>query len=166
MLRALAYIVALSALPAGSGATQEGALDPNTIVVVVSLKNPLKDISRKDLRAIFLMRSRHWRTGRSIVVFNAAPKSALRKHFDHTLLGFSPRQSATYWVDFRIRGTGIAPRSVASPRLLRRIVNKHVEAIAYMRAGDAGRGVRILRVDGRAPGDKHYALGRLSQVHR
>ena len=148
----------------GPGSGHAGGVHPDTVVVVVNPKNGLKSISQAELRAIFLMRTRRWVGGQPIVLFNSMAKGRLRKHFDRTVLGFTPLQTATYWVDFRIRGAGSAPRIVPSSRLLRRIVSRHPEAIGYMRMGDVGPGVRILPIDGRSPDHKKYPLGRLPPV--
>jgi hypothetical protein len=90
--------------------------------------------------------------------FNSPAGTRARVGFDRSVLEMSPEKSAAYWIDQRIRGKGTAPRSLRSPTLIQRIVAGQKAAIAYVPASAVRKGVKVLRIDGRAPGDEKYPV--------
>ena len=50
------------------------------------------------------------------------------------------------------------PRTIPSPVALRRIISGNVAAIGYARASEVDETVKVLRIDGRLPGDADYPI--------
>jgi hypothetical protein len=69
---------------------------------------------------------------------------------------------ATYQ-DYLLKGlfTGdvfLSPKILASPSVVRKFVLNAPGAIGYLRASDVDNTIKVLKIDGRVPEDKDYAL--------
>lgn len=129
-----------------------------SLVPIVSESSRLSDIGTNDLRRIFLGYSQTDPDGRTLIPLNHPPGGAVRARFDRALLGFDPDDAAKYWVDQRIRGAKLPPRTAAPEQLLQRVVAKLPGAISYVPDGTLLPGVRALTIDGRRPGQPGYPL--------
>lgn len=129
-----------------------------SLVPIVSDRSRMTDIDANELRRIFLGYAKLDPDGRTIIPLNHPPGAAARTRFDRVLLGFGPDDAAKYWVDQRIRGAGMPPRTAAPEQLLQRVVAKLPGAISYVPAGSLMPGVRALTIDGRRSGDNGYPL--------
>jgi hypothetical protein len=138
------------------GAAKSSALV--SLVPIVSDRSRLTDIHANDLRRIFLGYAELDPDGRPIIPLNHPPGAEARTRFDRVLLGFGPDDAAKYWVDQRIRGARLPPRTAAPEHLLQRVVAKLPGAISYVPAGSVMPGVRALTIDGRTAGQAGYPL--------
>jgi len=129
-----------------------------SLVAIISDTSRLHNIDANELKRIFLGYSKLDPDGRSLIPLNHPPGAQARTHFDRTLLGFAPDDAAKYWVDQRIRGARLPPRTAAPEHLLQRVVAKLPGAISYVAAGTLVPGVRALTIDGRRPGEAGYPL--------
>ena len=129
-----------------------------TLVAIISESSRLTDIDANDLRRVFLGYAQRDPDGRTLIPLNHPPGALARARFDRALLGFDPDQAAKYWVDQRIRGAKLPPRTAAPEHLLQRVVAKLPGAISYVPAGTLMPGVRALTIDGRSPGQPGYPL--------
>ncbi|MCC6752246.1 MAG: hypothetical protein IT371_31650 [Deltaproteobacteria bacterium] len=155
LLSAVLVVAALAGPARTGGAPKPGGAH---LAVVVHPVNPLKELSLAQLKDIFLKTRTQWGLDRAIVVFNAEPLSPLRLSFDKQVLGLSGQAAASYWIDRRIRGLGMPPKSVGAPSLLVRIVARQRDAIGYVPLDKVAAGVKVLRIEGKAPGEPGYAL--------
>jgi len=97
--------------------------------------------------------------GHSIFLINWNPQSPLRKQFDDRVLkDETPDQVAAYWIDRRLRGGGSPPRSTSSATLIQSIIARYPDAISFVPASDVKLGVKILRLEGKLPGERGYPL--------
>lgn len=145
--------------PAQAGRKEpEPAKNSGEFIVIVHPKNPTNDISLHALRAIFLRQKRNWPDRTPIIVINFKARSQPRVAFDYLVTRMRPDEVAAYWIDLRIRGKGLPPRSLTSSRLIQRIVARNREVISYVPAGELTEYVKILKVDGHAPGTGRYPL--------
>jgi ABC-type phosphate transport system substrate-binding protein len=160
---ALALIASTALLapgaPRGQPAVRDSAPLTGPIAVIVHPTNRLANLSRGELRSIFLRHRSSWAGGADpILMLNWPPRHPIRVRFDKAVLGLSPDEAAAYWIDRRIRGQGLPPRSTASTILLVAIVARNREAIAYVPLASVTRQVKVLRVDGLPPGQPSYPL--------
>ena len=129
-----------------------------SLVPIVSERSRLIDIRASELRRIFLGYAQLDPDGRTIIPLNHPPGAEVRMRFDRALLGFEPDEAAKYWVDQRIRGARLPPRTAAPEQLLQRVVAKLPGAISYVHDGTLIPGVRALTIDGRKAGQPGYPL--------
>lgn len=99
--------------------------------------------------------------GVRIAPFNYAPGDPLRVSFDRMALQLTPDEVGRFWVDRRIRGQGLPPRTVPTQRVMRRLVGKltgDVAAIGYVSADQIDATVQPLKIDGKNYTDPGYAF--------
>ena len=139
--------------------SQATADEPDPIVVVVSPGLRVENISLSTLRRLFMAERLRSETGERLVPFNQPVNSRLRREFERRTLGMSPDEVGRHWVDQRIRGDRGAPRTVPTPALALQVIVALPGGITYVRQSQATSAVKVLKVDGKAPGDPGYPLG-------
>lgn len=130
---------------------------PPVLVVVVGQNNAVNDVSLAQLRTLFLGTPMTGPKGERLLPLNQPPGTPDRIAFDRLVLGMTPEEAGAYWVDHRIRGGGRPPRSF-DPAQLQRLVPRLPGALTYLRAEQVSAGLRVVPVDGKAPGQKGYPL--------
>jgi ABC-type phosphate transport system substrate-binding protein len=145
---------------AGGGASSpQGRLRENSLAIVVNRSNPVEGVSVKELRKIFLGQRGQWPHGRRIAVVMMEPGQPERA----TMLREVFRMSEETYQDYLLKGlfTGdvfVSPKILASPAVVRKFILNAPGAIGYLRVDDVDNTVKVLKVDGRFPDDKEYAL--------
>jgi hypothetical protein len=118
------------------------------LVVIVHPGTKATQVHVSELRALYL-RQAEYIAGERLIPLNYAAGTSLRVDFDTRVLGLTPQAVGRYWVDARIRGIGLPPRSVALPQLVLRTVAALPGAIGYVpKSILQGAAVKVLRVDG------------------
>ena len=130
------------------GAPRASAGGTPRLVVVVSAGTALRDIPLATLRRVF-KGDLAVVDGVHLVPFNYAPSDPIRVEFDHVALGMNADQVGRYWIDRRIRGQGMPPRTAPSPTVLKAVVAKLAGAIGYIPAQQLDASVRALTIDGK-----------------
>jgi len=170
MLRLIAIRVCLIAsvlmlqgasLPAAGGGTSspQARVRENSLAIVVNRSNPVEDVSVKELRKIFLGQRGQWPHGRRIAVVMMEPGRPERA----TMLREVLHMGEETYQDYLLKGlfTGdvfVSPKILASPSVVRKFILNAPGAIGYLRADDVDNTVKVLKVEGRLPDDKEYAL--------
>lgn len=149
--------LALLAVSGLSSADRARADQADPLCIVMAASSAQKELSRNELRRIFLHQPSDDVSGNRFIPLNAPPKSAIRVQLDNFLFGLDPDAMARYWVDQRIRGTQ-APRTVPSVDMARRVVAKLPGGITYLPASQLVPEIKALRIDGRGPFDNGYPL--------
>ena len=130
-----------------------------SLAIVVNLANPIDNLSTDELRGLFLERKSHWPNGRRIAVAmldypNPERRSALRRIYRMDENAFQE-----YFIKAIFRGDVFAaPRTLASPELMRKFVFNAPGAIGYVRSSDLDDTVKVVKIDGRLPDEKNYSL--------
>jgi hypothetical protein len=136
------------------------AREPIELVLIVSDSLPLKDISMATLRRLFTGGKVELDDGTMLIAINAAPRTPEREVFDLTVLDMDPDALGRFWIDQKIRGVAMPPKTIASRTLAAKVVDKLKGAITYVASGQAPPGTHVLSVDGKRPGEKGYPLKR------
>src|SRR4051812_14350816 len=93
-----------SAIPAPcalAGLAGTAHADHKKLVVVVAKGSSITSISRSDLKHCFMGDSVS-EGGKTLVPFNAEPRTTSRGGFDRGVLGMSPDEVGRYWVDRKV----------------------------------------------------------------
>lgn len=143
----------------GSASSSQGRARENSLAIVVNRSNPVEGVSVKELRKIFLGQRGQWPHGRRIAVVMMEPGKPERA----TMLREVFRMSEETYQDYLLKGlfTGdvfVSPKILASPAVVRKFILNAPGAIGYLRVDDVDNTVKVLKVDGKLPDDKEYAL--------
>jgi ABC-type phosphate transport system substrate-binding protein len=136
------------------------ALAPRTasaqLAVVVNTSNRTDQLTTDELRRIFLAQSFTYPTGEHARVAMHGPSQAT---FAQKALAQRLERVRSRWMAAVFAGeTSSAPSELASPDDVRKFVQQHPDAIAFLPVADVDASVKVLRVDGRRPGDAAYPI--------
>jgi hypothetical protein len=152
-----AYLTIAVASVVGAPSTSLGAGQVPSVAVVVSSDLPVDDISFGDLKRLY-RGNPIVAGGKQLVPLTYRKESPERRLFDRAVLGMSPDDAARYWIDRKIRGQSGQPKALESPEVLVRVVSKVDGAIGFVKGGTAAAGVKVLRIDGKRPGEPGYPI--------
>lgn len=141
-------------------AEDDGARPSADLVVIVSDQVALTDLSLVTLRRIYTQGKVSISSQAQLIPINAAPHSPERVHFDRIVLGMEPEAVGRYWIDQKIRGAALPPKSVGSRALAVKIAERVQGAITYVVNGPLPPGTHVVTIEGKRPGDAGYVLAR------
>ncbi|HUO26389.1 MAG TPA: hypothetical protein VMU61_12040 [Candidatus Aquilonibacter sp.] len=128
------------------------------IAVVVNTNNPTSNISLGELRKVFAGEKQSWPGGSPIKLIVRATDCRERVALLH-LLNMSESQYKRYWTGQVLRGEASSePVAVFSNGFQREAIRALPGGIALMDAQDAKLGVKVIKLDGRLPGEAGYPL--------
>lgn len=131
------------------------------VAVIVHSQVPADELSLAELRRIFFGERQFW-AGDLLITLLAPPqgtperKVLLNKIYQRR----SESQYQHYWIN-RLFGEGVqsAPKITGSHTMSASLVREIPGAIALVSASKIPRGVKVLRIDGKLPGEAGYPLG-------
>ena len=159
---ALSLIAALAAACVAPcvPATRVQAQGPSEIAVIVNKSNPVDDLPLSELREYFLAERGHWPNGggkvRVVMLEQGTParEAALRLIFN-----MNEKAYVSHFLGKKFRGETLEePRRQSSAADVIKFVSFVPGAIGYVRPEEVDASVKVLRVDGIAPGDPGYKL--------
>jgi hypothetical protein len=130
------------------------------LLVVVASMAGIADISSAMLRRAFQGYPAEYRSGKRFLPLNHPIGTTERTRFDRAVLGLGPDEIGRFWVDQRIRGAALPPRTLASADLAVRVVASFPGAITYTDPGLVVAGVKVLTIDGKTDSDPDYFFAR------
>jgi ABC-type phosphate transport system substrate-binding protein len=155
----LFVLLTVTALVIASGTTANSNSPSGDLAIIVNKSNPVDDISLANLRKLFLAEQKYWPNARRVTVVMREPGQAERASVLRQLYHMSNGDYARYFLhaEFTGEGQGV-PKSLASAAGVRKFVYSVPGAIGYVRADEVDRSVKVVRVDGRLPGESGYRL--------
>jgi ABC-type phosphate transport system substrate-binding protein len=134
------------------------AAQAGDVAVVVNDRNPVTKMSKTELRKIFAGEERSWSAGVPIRIFVRAPgtheRAALLK-----LLDMTEGEYKLYWTAQVFRGEAqTEPIALPSNGMQREALVAYPGAVALVDLQDVKAGMKVLRVEGRMPGEAGYTL--------
>lgn len=129
------------------------------IAVVVHPDTPISNLSLADVRKVFLGDRQYWSTNVPVVLLIRAPVARERDVVLKTIYQMSEAQFKQYWIAKIFRAeSASAPKVVYSNDMANELVGAIAGAIAFIDAREVRPGSKVLRVDGRLPGESGYPL--------
>ncbi len=129
------------------------------IAIVVHPDTPVTDLRLADLRKVLLGERQYWSTNLPVVLLVRAPVARERDVVLKVIYQMTEVQFERYWIAKIFRAEAVsAPKIVYSNDMANELVTAIPGAIAFVSARDVRQGVKVLRVDGRLPGDPGYPL--------
>jgi ABC-type phosphate transport system substrate-binding protein len=158
----LAIGVLVDATPiARSPAQSRPPLAGDALVIIVHQSNPVDQLTRAELRRIFLFDTQTWRNGRKVTVMSREKGQAERSEAIRLICGMSDEQYDQYILFQTFRGVmSQGPREILSASAMLRFVFNAPGAIGYVPAEVVDGSTKVLRIDGLLPVDPQYPLRR------
>lgn len=135
------------------------AQEAEPLAIVVNRSNPVTEISLADLRRVFRGQRTRWANGRRVTLVMRDTGTPERDAILRLVYGLDETEYRRAYLQAVFSGqTSDAPKTLASNNGVLRFVYNVPGAIGYVRARDVDASVKMLRVDGRLPGDAGYRL--------
>jgi ABC-type phosphate transport system substrate-binding protein len=135
------------------------AQESEPLAIVVNRNNPVTEISLVDLRRVFRGQRSRWSNGRRVTLVMRDPGAPEREAILKSLYGVAEMEYRRTYLQAVFSGeAGDAPKTLASTNGVLRFVYNVPGAIGYVRARDVDPSVKMLRIDGRLPGEPGYRL--------
>ena len=129
------------------------------IAVVVHPDTPVSTLSLNDLRKVFLGQRQYWNKNIPVVLFIHPPTTLERDMALKVLYEMTERRFKQYWMAMVFRGVTVTPpKTISSNNGANQLVAAIPGAIALIKVDDVALGLKVLRVDGRLPGEPRYPL--------
>jgi ABC-type phosphate transport system substrate-binding protein len=148
------FLALLAGLCAGFSAD-----DTIELAVVVNKSNPLDTITTADLRSMILGEKSKWPDGKKVTAVETPPESRERALMLKDVCKMSEAVLKRYFMQAAFTGKDVAqPQDVASAAALKQFVGRTPGAVGFILASEADETVKVLKVDGMAPGEPGYKL--------
>jgi ABC-type phosphate transport system substrate-binding protein len=158
-LALVALGVALLAAPSRARVVASEPLASEPLAIVVNRSNPMNEVSLADLRKIYRGQRGRWSNGRRVTIVMRDPGTPERDAILRSLYGLDEVEYRRGFLQAIFTGEASdAPKMLATPNGVLRFVFNVPGAIGYVRASEVDSSVKMLRVDGRLPGDAGYKL--------
>ena len=130
------------------------------LAIIVNKSNPNDNLSFSELREYFLAERNNWSSGGGRVrVIMREPGEPERQAVLRLIYNMNEKDFTSYFLSKKFRGEILEePRERSStPDMIKTISNVQ-GAIGYVRADEVDASVKVIRVDGLAPGDAGYKI--------
>jgi hypothetical protein len=129
------------------------------IAVVVHPDTPITNLSMAEVRKVFLGDRQYWSTNVPVVLLIRAPVARERDVVLKRIYQMSDAQFKQYWIAKIFRAeSASAPKVVYSNDMANELVSAIPGAIAFIDSREVRPGAKVVRVDGKLPGEPGYAL--------
>jgi hypothetical protein len=163
-LRTLALAAAFSAgaafgpravLGPSGAAAQESA----SIAIVTNPRTAVSDLSFVELRKIFLGEMQFWGDNSRIVLLVRAPVARERDVVLSKIYRMGEAEFQQYWIAMVFRAeVSSKPKIVYSSDMTSELVTALPGAIGFLPLDEVGPGMKVLRINGKLPGETGYPL--------
>jgi len=129
------------------------------VAIVVSPDVPLEDLSFSELRKLFLGERQFWNPKLRVVLLMRAPVAPERDVVLRTIYKMSEAQFRQYWISKVFRAdVSAGPKIVYSTEMANDLITAIPGAVAFIDASQVPKGLKVLKIDGKLPGDHDYPL--------
>jgi hypothetical protein len=129
----------------------------NHLAIIVNRSNPIDNIPYMELQKVFLGERNRWTNGRRVTTVMRERGSPEREFVLNALYGMAEQDFERHWLRAQFTGeVQSPPKILSSAEGMKRFVFNVSGAIGYLRADELDDSVKVIRVDGRAPGEASY----------
>jgi len=157
--RLTASIVSIAIALATDGSLRGLAQAPVDVAIAVHPDVPVDNLTLADVRRIVLGDREFWPGSLRLTLYMRAPVAHERDVILKTVCQMTEAQFRQHWIAKVFRAdTAVAPKIVYSADSSVDLANRTPGAIAFVDAPVATRAMKIVRVDGKLPGEAGYPL--------
>jgi hypothetical protein len=145
-----------------AAATSDGAAPRMPLAVVVHKSSPFDDLSSATLRKVLAGELAEWPDSRKVVLVQQAPESLVYQQMLHMILHEDPKAYKRHLIQVEFQGKDVPLiKTLSSDEMAIKFVGNVPGAVAVIDGSNltgAFARVKVLRVDGKLPGERGYAL--------
>ena len=142
-----------------AGIAVSGGSSPVAVAIIVNKNNPTDQVSAKMLRQIFSGDKTRWPDGQKISTLGPTADATEHEPAVHFLFGMSEPEYRKRCLQASFTGNQeTVPKEYGSSIAVINLVEVIPGAIAFVRADLVNPKVKMVRIDGMAPGDTGYPL--------
>jgi hypothetical protein len=143
------------ASPVSSQTRSEGG----DVAVVVNADVPVDNLSIFDVQHVFRGEKQFWKRNLKVVLLAPPAGGHERDVMLHVVYKMSESEYKQYWIGRIFRAEAIsAPRTADSTAAARNLVASLPGCVTLMNASEVRPGNKILKIDGKFPGERGYPL--------
>ena len=129
------------------------------IAIIINNENPIDEISSGELIRIFKQEKKQWRDGRQVYLIMQEAGSPEKEVVLKKIFKMDPEELKRFWMAQMFRGEiSSFPKTLSSNAAVKRFVGQVAVAIGFVDASIIDQSVKVLRIDGKLPGEKGYLL--------
>lgn len=129
------------------------------VAIVVRPDVPIDNLPFADVRKLFLGERQFWPKNLRVTLLIRAPVAHEREIVLRSIYQMSEAQFRQYWISKVFRAeVSAGPKIVYSSDMATELVSAIPGAVTFIEAGKIPKDLKVLRIDGRLPGEKGYAL--------
>ncbi len=129
------------------------------VALVVRPDVPVDNLSFREVRELLLGDRQFWIPGLRVSLLMRAPVARERDVILKTVYRMNEAEFRRYWIEKVFRAEAQSgPKIVYSNESATELVAAIPGAVAFVDASQVPRGLKVLRIDGRLPGEKGYPL--------
>lgn len=113
------------------------------ISVIVNLENS-SEINKKDIKRMFLGKTKKYSNGSSVIAINLASGNATRVNFEKNAVGKSASKMKAYWAKLMFSGKGSPPKEVDNEAEAISLVAENPAVIGYIDSSKVTDKVRVI----------------------
>ena len=135
------------------------AAAPGDVAVVVGPDTPVDNLTFAEVRKLFMGDRQYWNSNLRVTLLIRAPAARERDVVLKTIYGMTEAQFRQYWISkiFRL-DTSTGPKIVYSTEMAGDLVTAIPGALTFMDSAIVPKSLKIVKIDGRSPGEKGYRL--------
>ena len=157
-IRCWTFLIVAGFCLAAFSAAEAGASDGD-VAIVVHPGVAVEDLSLAQIRRILLGDRQFWSSDLRVTLLMRAPVARERDVVLKIIYQMSEAQFRQYWIAKVFRAeVSVGPKIVYSNEMAIELVDIIPGSIAFVDAGQIPKGLKVLRMDGRLPGDQSYPL--------
>jgi hypothetical protein len=150
----LIAVMALAAMPTGTSMAAE-----SDIAVVVRPDTPADGLSFAEIRKLLLGERQFWASSLRVTLLIRAPAAHEREVVLKTIYRMTEAQFRQYWISKVFRAEAASgPKIVYTNEMANELVAAIPGSVAFVDAAQVPKGLKILKIDGKLPGEKGYPL--------
>jgi hypothetical protein len=129
------------------------------VAIVCRPDLPVEDLGFNDVRKLFLGDRQYWNSNLRVTLLVRAPVAREREIVLRTIYRMTEAQFRQYWIAKVFRAeAATGPKVVYSSEMATELVAAIPGAVAFVDAAQVPKGLKVIRIDGKLPGDKEYPL--------
>ena len=129
------------------------------VAIVVRPDLPVDQLTFAEVRKLFLGDRQYWNSNLRVTLLVRAPAARERDIVLRTIYGMSEAHFRQYWISKVFRAdTASGPKVVYSNEMATELVAAIPGAVAFVDAAQTPKNLKVLRIDGKLPGERGYPL--------